>query len=680
MNEESTQMSVIPKTTNSDCSNDVNVNANVNVIPSLMQQEEQVTTIKFTEQMQVNNTTPPIVHAIGGAIGSALSLLMFYPLERIRVEMMNSAGQISNINSDNSEEEHEEEEEGTSTEIENVDVNTTGAISSSRTNLDTDLRLPSLDTARQDDDGQKDEDESQYDKAAENDDGDDKDDDDDDEALGVKSIASSSKASAGLETTSSYDMLLSATTSVSTTRHADTPSGKDSHHSSPSLSEVSSSSSSCEEEQVMDLRPANESNKNLTARQSSASEEETTRISNTTNAPDVSTSSVSNDDTSHHANASGTTANSNINNNFERRMSMWQCFCNLYQRKELYKGVIPVLCTLAISNFVYFYSHEILKQWLVQNWSRCRRMLLMRNRRLPPPMLASTTRMTTTTTSTAILNNGTTAREITTTTTTTSSDETPSSKRQLILRSFLASTLAGVVNVLLTNPLWVANLRIMQGQQDDPQQQQPRTSLLSEIQYILQHEGIAKLWSGTLTSLLLVSNPTIQHSLYECMKHSLLMHRRKSATMAQTRFGVWSMKEKKMISSLYPLETFLIGAFAKTVATVVTYPLQLAQVLIRFQKQRRGTEASDSGGDDSGPDQQQRIDEDDDGGTCDTVYYKGTWDCITRLYRKGGFRALFVGMDAKLTQTVLTAAFTFLTYEQIVALVRRSYRVPRLSK
>jgi hypothetical protein len=32
-------------------------------------------------------TAPPIVHALGGSIGSALALLLFYPLERARIEM-----------------------------------------------------------------------------------------------------------------------------------------------------------------------------------------------------------------------------------------------------------------------------------------------------------------------------------------------------------------------------------------------------------------------------------------------------------------------------------------------------------------------------------------------------------------------------------------------------------------
>ena len=37
------------------------------------------------------NDAPPIVHALGGSIGSALALLLFYPLERARIELQSKA-------------------------------------------------------------------------------------------------------------------------------------------------------------------------------------------------------------------------------------------------------------------------------------------------------------------------------------------------------------------------------------------------------------------------------------------------------------------------------------------------------------------------------------------------------------------------------------------------------------
>jgi hypothetical protein len=45
--------------------------------------------------------------------------------------------------------------------------------------------------------------------------------------------------------------------------------------------------------------------------------------------------------------------------------------------------------------------------------------------------------------------------------------------------------------------------------------------------------------------------------------------------------------------------------------------------------------------------------------------YKGTVDCIAKIYRIAGMGGLFRGMIAKLWQTVLTAAFQLMTYEYI---------------
>ena len=45
-------------------------------------------------------------------------------------------------------------------------------------------------------------------------------------------------------------------------------------------------------------------------------------------------------------------------------------------------------------------------------------------------------------------------------------------------------------------------------------------------------------------------------------------------------------------------------------------------------------------------------------------------DCLVQLYKRRGIQEWFTGMRAKLLQTVLTAAFTFLTYEQILGAVQ----------
>lgn len=78
---------------------------------------------------------------------------------------------------------------------------------------------------------------------------------------------------------------------------------------------------------------------------------------------------------------------------------------------------------------------------------------------------------------------------------------------------------------------------------------------------IVNSEGIEALWAGTLPSLLLVINPAIQFMTYEAVKRRL-----------SSKFG-----NRQLSSALI----FLAGAVAKTVATVVTYPLQIVQTKLR---------------------------------------------------------------------------------------------------
>ena len=106
---------------------------------------------------------------------------------------------------------------------------------------------------------------------------------------------------------------------------------------------------------------------------------------------------------------------------------------------------------------------------------------------------------------------------------------------------------------------------------------------------------------------------------------------------------------------------------------MVTYPLQLAQVLMRLEKNEKEFELTDGdrGGGNGGEDisSASSIDQNKQCGKG----YNGTLDCIMDLWKRGGMKALYSGMDAKLIQAVLTSALTFLTYEQLLTIVARSY-------
>ncbi|KAJ9589827.1 hypothetical protein L9F63_027914 [Diploptera punctata] len=81
---------------------------------------------------------------------------------------------------------------------------------------------------------------------------------------------------------------------------------------------------------------------------------------------------------------------------------------------------------------------------------------------------------------------------------------------------------------------------------------------------------------------------------------------------------------------------FFIGAVAKAVATILTYPLQLVQT-----KLRHGHNYEDLP---------------QDAGTIQMTLY---------ILKKYGIAGMYKGMESKLLQTILTAALMFAAYEKI---------------
>lgn len=211
--------------------------------------------------------------------------------------------------------------------------------------------------------------------------------------------------------------------------------------------------------------------------------------------------------------------------------------------ESLYRGLSPVLQSLSISNFVYFYTFHALRK----------------------------------------------------------AAKTQSSA----LGDLAFGMLAGSVNVLLTSPLWVVNTRMKFDKYSYP-------NLFEGLYIIFKKEGMKGLWSGTIPSLLLVSNPAIQFMIYEALKRHL---------------------ESKGYFSSYT--AFLLGAIAKAIATTITYPLQLVQSRLRA-------------------------------GTSIKPVFKDIRSNPSIMFR---------GLEAKLLQTVMTAALMFLIYEKVVRMVLTLMRV-----
>jgi len=138
------------------------------------------------------------------------------------------------------------------------------------------------------------------------------------------------------------------------------------------------------------------------------------------------------------------------------------------------------------------------------------------------------------------------------------------------------------------------------------------------MERIYKEEGWLALWNGAGSSLMLVSNPTINFVVYDKVKQIIDQRAKDSGRKYLTSF-----------------EIFCTGAIAKALATIFTYPIQVAQSRQRANKDKSGST------------------------------FMNTFAILANIFAQDGVLGWFAGMNAKLVQTILTAAFQFLCYEQI---------------
>ncbi|KAJ8036962.1 Peroxisomal membrane protein PMP34 [Holothuria leucospilota] len=236
---------------------------------------------------------------------------------------------------------------------------------------------------------------------------------------------------------------------------------------------------------------------------------------------------------------------------------------------SLYRGWHPVITSLWVSNFVYFYTFNGLKLYFAG-----------------------------------------------------------SMKSRKALRDLIMGIVAGVVNVLTTTPMWVANTRLkMQGvhfktERFEKKKYPHYDGIIDAFRKIIEQEGVGTLWSGTVSSLALVINPAIHFMVYEFLKR---YHNRWTSGQTPSAF-----------------QFFIIGAIAKALSTTATYPLQVIQSKLRYgreNKEENGKKAPNMR------------------------------DVIRHILQTQGRMGFYKGLETKLLQTVLTAALMFVCYEKIAAFI-----------
>mmetsp|Transcript_43808 Transcript_43808/g.59857 ORF Transcript_43808/g.59857 Transcript_43808/m.59857 type:complete len:228 (-) Transcript_43808:34-717(-) len=185
----------------------------------------------------------------------------------------------------------------------------------------------------------------------------------------------------------------------------------------------------------------------------------------------------------------------------------------------------------------------------------------------------------------------------------------------------LAAAESGAILVLLTNPIWLVKTRMqLQQQVAGVGNSRVYRSVGHALSTIVREEGVPALWKGTIPALLLVSHGAVQFTVYEWLKKQNLL-------------------KKDQASSI---DFLAMGAVAKVVASVSTYPAQV----IKARLQQRDLTLT------SGP------------------KYHGVRDCAVRIWKNEGPFGFFKGCLPNIARVAPGAALTFWIYEATAGLIR----------
>lgn len=127
-------------------------------------------------------------------------------------------------------------------------------------------------------------------------------------------------------------------------------------------------------------------------------------------------------------------------------------------------------------------------------------------------------------------------------------------------------------------------------------------------------ESFTSLWKGLSPSLLLCTNPSIHYTVFDSIKSRILQNNKQNLTMAQA---------------------FVVGLFAKFVATMATYPLIRTKILLMV--------------------------------TCE----KSMISCLNQEYQRDGIKGWYKGVHLQLFHTLLKSALLMMVRERITVTTHR---------
>jgi hypothetical protein len=228
--------------------------------------------------------------------------------------------------------------------------------------------------------------------------------------------------------------------------------------------------------------------------------------------------------------------------------------------------------------------------------------------------------------------------------------------------SLAIGSLAGALNMTMTLPLEMINTRAQilssdsesesessdEDDKDKATHTTPHKSMVELAREIYAEDGVLSFWKGFVPSLVLVTNPSINFTLFDKLKLRV-----QTAKMAATGAA--------RLASLSALEAFVIAAIAKAIATLLTYPIIRAKVLMQAQKKHIEA-ASASEAQTQHPHHHHHHHAD---------MGNSMLQVLKRIGELEGPSGYFKGCSAQLFNTVLKSALLVMTKEQITKYTMR---------
>ncbi|CAJ2630306.1 peroxisomal adenine nucleotide carrier 1-like [Trifolium pratense] len=187
--------------------------------------------------------------------------------------------------------------------------------------------------------------------------------------------------------------------------------------------------------------------------------------------------------------------------------------------------------------------------------------------------------------------------------------------------NLIAATMSGVCTILITQPLDTASSRM---QTSEFGKSKGLWETLSEGSWSEAYDGLA-------ISILLTTNPSIQYTAFDQLKHRLLKGKMSKKT-----------DTKSSPDSLSAFSAFMLGAVSKCAATCLTYPAIRCKVTIQAADSydNKGTEA-------------------------ERKAQKTISGALYTIWKREGLLGFFNGLQAQILKTVLSSALLLMVKEKI---------------